>query len=182
MQSTGTGGSFRTRIYTFTSPSWSLHLNFSRIGRSVYVSQWSASSIFDMREMSCADFPGEHRRPNALRAGDLELHLLVEEHLDRAVPRHEAELEEHAGRRRARRHAGGDRLDDQQLEDVIVAACAREAAMRARARLPSETRRRTTRTAPARHAAAQRARRATSSKGTHGVTHCGRRCDARRDF
>ena len=71
-----------------------------------------------MREMSCADFPGEHRRPNALRAGDLELHLLVEEHLDRAVPRHEAELEEHAGRRRARRHAGGDRLDDQQLEDV----------------------------------------------------------------
>ena len=102
-------------------------MNFSRIGRSVYVSQWSASSIFDMREMSCADFPGEHRRPNALRAGDLELHLLVEKHLDRAIPRHEAELEEHAGRRRARRHAGGDRLDDQQLEDVIVAACAREA-------------------------------------------------------
>ena len=56
-----------------------------------------------MREMSCADFPGEHRRPNALRAGDLELHLLVEEHLDRAVPRHEAELEEHAQRRRAAR-------------------------------------------------------------------------------
>ena len=167
MQSTGTGGSFRTRVYTFTSPSWSLHMTFSRIGRSV--------SVFDMREMSCADFPGEHRRPNALRVRDLELHLIVEELLDRAVPRHEAELEEHAGRRRVRRHAGGDRLDDQQLEDVILAACAREAAMRARARLPSETRRRTTRTAPARHAAAQRARRATSSTATHGVTHCGRR-------